>query len=100
MQVTVFVERLDEQTYRAETAQQIALVTEGRTRDEAIERSRVLARHVCLQGKWCVWKFLRYAIPHHWYPFAGIWKDHPDLDALLEHIVATRRQLDAAEFEA
>jgi hypothetical protein len=35
MQVTVFVERLDEQTYRAETAQPAVLVTEGRTRDEA-----------------------------------------------------------------
>jgi acyl-CoA reductase-like NAD-dependent aldehyde dehydrogenase len=40
MQVTVFVEQLDEQTYRAETAQPIALVTEGRTRDEAIEQLR------------------------------------------------------------
>jgi hypothetical protein len=29
MQVMVFVEQLDEQTYRAETAQPIALVTEG-----------------------------------------------------------------------
>ena len=45
MQMTVFVERLDEHTYRAETAQPVALVTEGRTRDEAIERLPVLAQH-------------------------------------------------------
>jgi len=44
MQVTVFVERLDEQTYRAVTAQPITLVAEGRTRDEALERLRVLAQ--------------------------------------------------------
>ena len=35
MQVTVFVERLDEQTCRAETTQPIMLVTEGRTREVA-----------------------------------------------------------------
>ena len=34
MQVTAFVEQLDEQTFRAETAQPIALATEGRTRDD------------------------------------------------------------------
>jgi predicted RNase H-like HicB family nuclease len=51
MQVTVFVEQLDEQTYRAETAQPIALVTEGRTRDEAIERLRVLARKRLTAGE-------------------------------------------------
>jgi hypothetical protein len=31
---------------------------------------------------------------------AGIWKDHPDLDAVLEHIAAERRRLDAADSEA
>jgi hypothetical protein len=30
-------------------------------------------------------------------PFAGIWKDHPDLDAVQEHIAEARRHLDAAE---
>src|SRR2546429_6608447 len=63
MQVTVLVERLDEQTYRAETAQPVALVTEGRTRDEAIERLRVLAQQRLIAGKWCVWTFLRWLLP-------------------------------------
>ena len=51
MEVTVSVERLDEDTYRAETAQPIALVTEGRTRDEAIERLRVLASQRLTAGE-------------------------------------------------
>jgi hypothetical protein len=42
MQVTIFVERLDAQTFCAEMAQPIALIVEGRTRDEAIERLQVL----------------------------------------------------------
>ena len=51
MQVTVFVEQLDEQTYRAETTQPITLVTEGRTRDEAIEQLRVLAQQRLTEGE-------------------------------------------------
>jgi hypothetical protein len=37
------------------------------------------------------------AVPHPWVPFSGIWKDNPDLDAVLEHIAAERRKRDAAE---
>ena len=100
MQVTVFVEQLDEQTYRAETAQPIALVTEGRTRDEAIERLRVLARQRLTAGEMVRLEIPEVVTPHPWVPFAGIWKDHPDLDTVLEHIAAARRRLDAAESEA
>lgn len=100
MQVTVFVEQLDEQTYRAETAQPIALVTEGRTRDEAIERLQVLAQQRLTAGELVRLEIPEAAVPHPWVLFAGIWKDHPDLDAVLEHIAAARRQLDAAEPEA
>lgn len=100
MQVTVFVERLNEQTYRAETAQPIALVTEGRTRDEAIAQLRLLAQQRLTAGEMVSLDIPDVAIPHPWVPFAGIWKDHPDLDAVLEHIAAERRRLDAAESEA
>ena len=100
MQVTVFVERLDEHIYRAETAQPVALVTEGRTRDEAIERLRVLAQQRLTAGEMVRLEIPEVPVPHPWVPFAGIWKDHPDLDAVLEHIAAARRKLDAAESEA
>jgi predicted RNase H-like HicB family nuclease len=100
MEVTVFVEQLDEDTYRAETAQPIALVTEGRTRDEAIERLRVLASQRLTAGEMVRLEIPGVAASHPWVPFAGIWKDHPDLDAVLQHITAERRRLDAAEPEA
>lgn len=38
MQLTVLVERIDDHTYRAETAQPVSLATEGHTREEALER--------------------------------------------------------------
>jgi hypothetical protein len=100
MQVTVFVEQLDEQTYRAETTQPIALVTEGRTRDEAIEQLRVLAQRRLTAGEMVRLDLTEVAVPHPWVPFAGIWKDHPELDIVLEHIAAERRKRDAAESEA
>jgi hypothetical protein len=100
MQVTVFVEQLDEQTYRAATTQPITLVTEGRTRDEAIERLRVLAQQRLTAGEMVCLEIPEVAVPHPWVPFAGIWKDHPDLDAVLEHVAEARRHLDAAESEA
>jgi hypothetical protein len=100
MQVTVFVEQLDKKTYRAETSQPIALIAEGRTRDEAIERLRVLAQQRLTAGEMVCLEIPEVAVPHPWVPFTGIWKDHPDLDAVLEHIAAERHRLDAAEFEA
>jgi predicted RNase H-like HicB family nuclease len=100
MEVTVFVEQLDEDTYRAETAQPIALVTEGRTRDEAIERLRVLASQRLTAGEMVRLEIPEVAAPHPWAPFAVIWKDHPDLDVVLQHIAAERRRLDAVEPEA
>jgi hypothetical protein len=100
MQVIVFVARLDGQTFRAETAHPIALVAEGRTRDEALERLQVLARKRLTAGGMVRLEIPEVAVTHPWMPFAGIWKDHPDFDAVLEHIAAERRRLDTAESEA
>jgi hypothetical protein len=100
MDLTVFIEQLDEQTYRAETSQPITLITEGRTREEAVERLRVLAIQRLTAGEVVCLEIPEVGAPHPWIPFAGIWKDHPDLDAVLEHIAAKRRQLDAMDSKA
>ena len=92
MEVTVFIEQLDEQTYRAETAQPITMVTEGRTRDEAIERLRTLAQRRLTAGEVLRLEIPEVAAPHPWLPFTGIWKDHPDLDAVLEHLADERQR--------
>jgi hypothetical protein len=100
MQVTAFVEQLDKETYRAETSQPISLVAEARTRDEAIDRLQVLAQQRLTAGEMVCLEIPEVAAPHPWVPFAGIWKDHPDLDTVLEHIAEERRQRDSAESEA
>jgi hypothetical protein len=100
MHVTIFVEQLDEQTYRAETAQPIALVTEGRTRNEAIERLQVLTQQRLAAGEMVRLEIPEVDVPRPWVPFAGLWEGHPEFDAVLEHIAAERRKRDAAESEA
>jgi predicted RNase H-like HicB family nuclease len=99
MQLTVLVERLNEQTYRAETAQPVPLATEGRTREEAVERLRELVHQRLAAGEMIQLDVPEVAGPHPWLPFAGIWKDHPDIDALLDNIADNRRCLDEAESE-
>src|SRR5215471_17729729 len=86
--------------FAAATAQPITLSTEGSTCDEALERLRALAQQRLTAGEMVCLDIPEVSVPHPWVPFAGIWKDHPDLDAVLEHIAAARRQLDAAELEA
>jgi hypothetical protein len=100
MQLTVWVERVNEQMYRAETAQPVSLATEGRTRDEAVERLRKAAQERLATGEVIQLELPGVATPHPWVPFAGIWKDQPDIDALLDDIGAYRRELDEADSEA
>ena len=100
MQLTVLVERLDDHTYRAETAQPVSLATEGSTREEALERLLNLAQQRLTAGEMVHLELADVAAPHPWLPYAGIWRDHPDIDALLDNITEYRRQLDEAESEA
>ncbi len=36
---------------------------------------------------------------HPWMPFAGIWNDHPEIDAWVDNVAEHRAQLDKAESE-
>ena len=100
MQLTILVEQIDDQTYRAETAQPIALATEGRTREEAVERLHKLAQRRLTAGELLQLELPDVAEPHPWTPYAGMWKDHPDFDDFLSHIADYRRELDETESEA
>jgi predicted RNase H-like HicB family nuclease len=100
MQLTVLVERINDHTYRAETAQPVSLAAEGRTREEALERLRILAQQRLTAGEMVHLELSDVTASHPWVPYAGIWRDHPDIEALLDNITEYRRQLDEAESEA
>lgn len=99
MQLTVFVERIDEQTYRAETTQPVSLATEGHTREEAIERLRVLAHQRLVAGEMLQLDLPEIPEPHPWVPYAGIWRNHPAIDTLLKDIASARRRQDKSKSE-
>ena len=90
MKATVLVEKIGKR-YRASTSQPIPLETEGKSREEAIERLSDLAQKRIAGGQ-----LLQITLPgppesNPWLAFAGIWKDHPDFDAFLENIAEYRR---------
>ena len=99
MQLTIWVERIDEQMYRAETAQPVSLVTQGHTREEAVERLCELAKQRLSTGEVIQIDLPAGTAAHPWMPFAGIWKDHPEIDAWGDTIAEHRAQLDKAESE-
>ncbi len=99
MQLTIWVERTDEQMYRAETAQPVSLATQGHTREEAIERLCELAKQRLSTGEVIQIDLPVGTAAHPWVPFAGIWKDHPEIDAWLGTIAEQRAQLGKAESE-
>ena len=99
MQLAVLVERIDEQTYRAETAQPVSLTAEGHTREEAVNRLLELAKQRLAAGEIVHLELSDVDVPHPSIPYAGVWKDHPDFDAFLDNISMARRQLDQTESE-
>lgn len=100
MQLTIWVERIDEQTYRAEIAQPVSLAAQGCTREEAVERLCELAKQRLSTGDVIQLDLSVETATHSWAPFAGIWKDHPEFDAWRNTLAEQRRQLDKTESEA
>lgn len=96
-QLTVWVERIDDQTYRAEIAQPISLTTQGRTCEEAVERLCELAKQRLSTGDVIQLDLAVETATHPWVPFAGIWKGHPEADAWQNTLAEQRRQLDKTE---
>ena len=91
MRVTVLVERLDERRYRASTSHPITMESEGCSRDEAVEHLRDQAVQRLNSGE-----LVQVLIPgapdaNAWLTYRGIWKDHPDFDAVMENIAEYRR---------
>src|SRR5262249_11379998 len=96
MEMTVLVERLADDRYRASTGYPVAMESEGRAPDEAVERLREQAVKR-LKGS----ELVQVSIPgvqdaNPWLKYAGIWKNHPDFDRFLENVAEYRRTVDEA----
>ncbi len=97
MDLTVLVEKIDEERFRAATAQPITLETEGRTREEAVSKLQDLARKRLAAGEILQVEVPEIAPPHPWHPFAGLWKDHPEYERFRKNVAQHKRQVDGRE---
>jgi hypothetical protein len=96
MEMTVLVERLADDKYRASTGFPVVMESEGRSPNEAVERLREQAVQR-LKGS----ELVQVSIPgvsdsNPWRKYAGIWKDNPDFDGFLDNIAEYRRTVDEA----
>ncbi len=93
MEVSVLVERLDANGYRA-TSLGLDAASEASTREAALDGLSRLLRE-----KLAAAELVRLEIPlaqenHPWKPLIGRWRDHPDLDEVEQHMRDYRRQMD------
>ena len=93
MEVSVLVERLDANGYRATTLG-LNLAAEGPTREAALDSVRRL-----LRDKFSAGELVHLEIPlaqkdHPWKPLVGRWREHPDLEEVEQNMRDYRREVD------
>jgi hypothetical protein len=97
MDLTVLIEKIDDQRYRAATGQPIALETEGTTREEAVRRLEELARRRLSRAAIVRIELSEVRSPNPWVNFAGIWKDHPEYEQFRKNVREYRERADVDE---
>lgn len=95
MDVSVMLEQVKDNGYRATALVPTPLVAEAPSRDEAVDRIRTL-----ISERLSRVELIHVQVPvggeaNPWLAFAGTWRDHPDVDEVLANIQAYRREIDA-----
>lgn len=94
MQISVLVEPVPGNGYRAQGAEPFGLSAEGATREEAIAKVRQLCHARLSRGAEVVTLEVG-SPPHRWLPFAGMFKDDADFQEVVEVMAENRRKMDA-----
>jgi hypothetical protein len=94
MDVSVLIEKVNDNGYRATALMPAALVAEAPTRAEALERIRA-ELGARLSGAEVIQVNVPTSAPlNPWLAIAGSWRDHPDLDDVVQNIRDYRREVD------
>jgi predicted RNase H-like HicB family nuclease len=93
MQVSVLVEKVADNGFRAHGAEPFGFSAEGATREEAVARVQELCQAHLNSGAEVVTVEVGPS-PHPWLPFAGMFKDDPDFQEVQEIIAENRRKMD------
>jgi hypothetical protein len=95
MDVSVMLEEVQGNGYRATAMVPTAVVAEASTREEAVERIRTMISQRLSRAE-----LIQIEVPTHsdlnpWLAIAGTWRDHPDVDEVVKNIQAYRHEVDA-----
>lgn len=93
MDVSVIIERVNENGYRATAMVPTPVVAEGSSREEAVNRVRTLIEEKFARAELVHLTIPVPAEPNPWLAIAGTWRDHPDIDEVVENIEAYRREV-------
>jgi hypothetical protein len=93
MQISVLVEQVAGNGYRAQGAEPFGFSAEGATREEVIAKIRQLCQARLSSGAEVVTVEVG-APPHPWLGFAGMFKDDPDFQEVVEIMADNRRKMD------
>jgi hypothetical protein len=94
MDISVMVERVNGNGFRATAMMPTILVTEAQTRDEALDRIQTLINEKLSQAELVQVHVPGGAAPNPWLAIAGTWRDNPDVDEVVASIQAYRREVD------
>lgn len=95
MDVSVILERIKENGYRASAFVPAPTVAEAATREQAVDRIRAMLSEKLAGAEVIQVAVPAAAKPNAWLAIAGAWRDHPDVDQVMENIQAYRREVDA-----
>ena len=95
MDVSVMLEQIQGNGYRATALVPTPLVAEAPTREEAVDKIRGLIGERLSHAEFIHVEVPANAGPNPWLDIAGTWRDHPDVDKVIENIQAYRREVDA-----
>jgi hypothetical protein len=95
MDVSVMLEQVAENGYRATALMPTPLVAQAPTRDEAVDKIRTLISETLSHAE-----VIQIEVPprtkrHAWLAVAGTWREHPDVDEVVENINEYRHKVDA-----
>lgn len=94
MKVEVVLEALENERYRASIRYPFDLSTEAATREETLAALKELLDNKLAQVELLELEVGTPADPA-WKTIVGTWKDHPDMDEVLENMREYRRQVNA-----
>jgi predicted RNase H-like HicB family nuclease len=96
MEIPVLIEPVAGNGFRAKSGEPLAFTAEGATRDEALKKLHELVQERLQTGAEVTPLGVPWvAAPNPWAEFAGMFKDDPYFDEVVEIMAENRRKMDA-----